>query len=455
VKWSAYASYRKSVEWLGEVPERWEVLRLGYLTQKVGSGKTPRGGAETYQSEGVLLIRSQNVHDTDLRLDDAAFIDESIDDEMAGTRVRSGDVLLNITGASLGRCAIAPESLPRANVNQHVCIVRINTAKALPRFVQRAISSRPVQEQIFSFENGSSREGLNFQQVRGLVLAVPSLSEQRIIADFLDRETAKLDTLVTRKEALIERLREKRMALISHIVTQGLPPDAARAVGLDPNPRLKASGNEWLGDVPVHWDVKRLKFVSPKITVGIVVEPSKYYESEGVPCLRSFNVKPGILSQRDLVYISREANRALQKSMLRKGDLVAVRTGQPGTTAVIDDFFDGGNCVDLIVIRRPKGGDSAFLSYFLNSTPAESQFAEGSGGAIQQHFNIATAGSLWLPVPPLHEQQRIAAFLATQVGQIDQMMAKVENAVARLQEYRTALITAAVTGKIDVRGAAA
>ncbi|HDL86725.1 MAG TPA: restriction endonuclease subunit S, partial [Candidatus Acetothermia bacterium] len=207
------------VEWLGEVPEHWEVKRLGNLAEKIGSGKTPRGGAETYQSEGVLLLRSQNIHDSGLRLSDAVFIDETIDEGMDSTRVHTGDVLLNITGASLGRCSIANAGLLPANVNQHVCIIRVIKSIASPRFVHRSVSSRPLHEQIFSFENGSSREGLNFQQVRSLMLALPPITEQLIIADFLDRETAKIDTLVAKVEITIERLREYRAALITAAVT--------------------------------------------------------------------------------------------------------------------------------------------------------------------------------------------------------------------------------------------
>ena len=207
------------VEWLGDVPEGWEVKRLGYFAPKIGSGKTPRGGAETYQEKGVLLLRSQNIHNSGLRLLDAVFIDASVDEEMAGTRVQSGDILLNITGASLGRCSIAPIELPPANVNQHVCIIRIDRSIANTRFVHFSIISRSLQEQIFSFENGSSREGLNFQQVRSLVLTIPPLHEQTAIADFLDRETAKIDRLISKIETAIERLREYRTALISAAVT--------------------------------------------------------------------------------------------------------------------------------------------------------------------------------------------------------------------------------------------
>jgi type I restriction enzyme S subunit len=208
------------IDWLGDVPVHWEVTRLGYVVMKVGSGKTPRGGAETYQDEGVMLIRSQNVYDTGLRLEDVVFIGESIDEEMANTRVAEGDVLLNITGASLGRCAIVPRGLPRANVNQHVCIIRPDLRKVVSGFLQRVVSSDVVQSQIFSYETGSSREGLNFQQVRELKIAIPnSTKEQTAIARYLNHETTHLDSLAAKVQNAIERLQEYRTALITAAVT--------------------------------------------------------------------------------------------------------------------------------------------------------------------------------------------------------------------------------------------
>jgi type I restriction enzyme S subunit len=207
------------IEWLGDVPAHWEILHVGYLAEMVRSGKTPKGGAETYHSEGVLLLRSQNVHDSGLRLADAVFIDETVDEDMAGTRVSAHDLLLNITGASLGRCALAPENLPPANVNQHVCIIRLRKSAALPSFLHRALCSRPVQEQIFSFENGSSREGLNFQQVRSLLVTLPPSGEQAAIAQFLEKATSGIDEMSAKVRVAIERLQEYRTALVTAAVT--------------------------------------------------------------------------------------------------------------------------------------------------------------------------------------------------------------------------------------------
>ena len=207
------------IEWLGDIPKHWEACRLGFLVNKIGSGKTPSGGAQNYQSEGVMLIRSQNVYDDGLRLDDVAFIDEETDEQMAGSRVQPNDVLLNITGASLGRCSVVPLDFQKANVNQHVCIIRPNPVRVDATFVQLAVTTQFVKAQIFADEVGSSREGLNFPQVRDLKIPAPPLPEQIAIAAYLDHETAKIDRMVEKVELAIARLQEYRTALITAAVT--------------------------------------------------------------------------------------------------------------------------------------------------------------------------------------------------------------------------------------------
>ena len=207
------------VEWLGEIPAHWEVKRLKHLVGKVGSGKTPKGGAERYVDDGVMLLRSQNVHFGELRLTDVAYIDADTDAEMAGSRVLEGDVLLNITGASLGRGCVARLRGKDANVNQHVCILRPDQQKDEPEFLAYSVESRSLQDQIFSNENGVSRDALNFEQIADLVFARPAKNEQQAIAAFLDRETAQLNGLIGKVQDAIERLRELRNALISAAVT--------------------------------------------------------------------------------------------------------------------------------------------------------------------------------------------------------------------------------------------
>ena len=207
------------VEWLGEIPVHWEVKRLKHLAGKIGSGKTPKGGAESYKDQGIMLIRSQNVHFGGLRLTDVAYIDAATDGAMSGSRVREGDVLLNITGASLGRCCVAQLEGSDANVNQHVCIIRPEQQQDDPSFLAYSLESHSLQDQIFNNENGVSRDALNFEQIGDLVLARSELVEQQAIVSYLDREMAKLDALVTRIQEAIDLLKELRNSLISAAVT--------------------------------------------------------------------------------------------------------------------------------------------------------------------------------------------------------------------------------------------
>jgi type I restriction enzyme S subunit len=208
------------IEWLGQIPTHWEVRRLKYVTTKIGSGKTPRGGADAYVTSGVLFLRSQNVQFSGLQLDDVAFIDDRTDAEMAATRATYDDVLLNITGASLGRCCLVVDSrVQRANVSQHVCIIRPAKSKILPAFLNAVIASEAVQTQIFAGEVGVSREGLSFQDVGVLRLPLPKLSEQQQIIAEISKLTSALEITAKAIFAAIDRLKEYRAALITAAVT--------------------------------------------------------------------------------------------------------------------------------------------------------------------------------------------------------------------------------------------
>jgi type I restriction enzyme S subunit len=286
---------------------------------------------------------------------------------------------------------------------------------------------------------------------KNFAVPLPSLSEQRAIADFLDRETA-----VEKKRALIEKLKEKRAALISRTVTRGLPPDAARAAGLNPHPKLKPSGVEWIGEVPEHWGIRRLKQISNVITVGVVVNPSTFVSDEGVPFLLGGDVREYSIDTTNCNKCPIEvSDGVLAKSRLREGDLVVVRVGYPGIAAVVPKELEGSNCASMMIVRRHGRFFSPWLAYVVNSKVGRDQVEIVQYGAAQKQFNISHAVNFSFPFPPLPEQQLIANYLKQETTKIDRLVEKVEAAIERLREYRTALITAAVTGKIDVRGAAA
>jgi type I restriction enzyme S subunit len=235
---------------------------------------------------------------------------------------------------------------------------------------------------------------------------------------------------------LVDRLEEKRIALISCTVTRGLPP-AAPAPPVSTRTQARSGST---GSLCRSTGNPRLGFYLAHITVGAARRENAAAKEYRV---WSLNARPARWTE--IWFTSRLSPRILS-CRCKKGFAGAA----PGTPR--SDRFDGANCIDLIIVRKPRKGVPSFFSYFLNSMPAQAQFTGGAGGAIQQHFNIAMASDLWLLDPPDEEQSAIAKFLDHETAKIDAMVAKVETAIERLQEYRTALITAAVTGKIDVRG---
>lgn len=183
----------------------------------MGSGVTPKGGSENYPDEGIKFIRSQNVHFDGLRLDDVVYIYESTYLEMQNSKVEKYDVLLNITGASIGRCCIVEIDEP-LNVNQHVCIIR--TKKSLsPYFLNYFLKSSVGQEQIAFYTTGANREGLSLEGVKSISLSLPEIIEQQQIVDYLDTQTALIDQNISLELQKIEKLKEYRQSLISNVVT--------------------------------------------------------------------------------------------------------------------------------------------------------------------------------------------------------------------------------------------
>ena len=215
------------VDWLGDVPAHWEVRRLGHLATKFGSGITPRGGATVYQEDGVPFLRSQNIHFDGLRIRNVARIAPSLHQELSSSHVTPGDVLLNITGASIGRACSVPDSFAEGNVNQHVCIIRPHPSRLLPGLLAAYLSAPMMQREIQIEQKGASREGLTLQSIRNFRVIVPPLSEQAAIASHLDRTTADIEAAIGTARRQVEFMTEYRASLIAHVVTGKLDVRAA------------------------------------------------------------------------------------------------------------------------------------------------------------------------------------------------------------------------------------
>lgn len=410
----------------------WPAVRAKFAVHKIGSGKTPLGGATAYVPSGIMLLRSQNVHFDGLRLDDVVFIDDDIDAQMASTRVQTGDVLLNITGASIGRCTVVPQGCGPANVNQHVCILRPNPDRVEARLLNMALQSAPLQHAIFAGENGSSREGLTFEQVGDFRIGLPPLRDQRAIADYLDRETARLDALVAAKERLLVILAEKRRALITRAVTRGLDPIAP----------LRESGVSWLGEIPAHWQAERARWLFRERD-----QRSDTGDEELLTVSHLTGVTPR--SERNVNMFEAETTEGYK--ICHAGDLV-INTlwawmGAMGVSRVHGIASPAYNVYTPCARLEP-----AYVDALVRMPVLAQEVTRFSKGVWSSRLRLYPEGffEVWLPVPPLEEQRAIVVHIQREAAKLDALRDAAERTIALLKEHRSALITAAVTGQIDV-----
>jgi type I restriction enzyme S subunit len=356
--------------------------------------------------------------------------------------LRAGDTIItkdSETADDIAVSAYVPKDLPGVVCGYHLAMIRPGT-NTRGAFVKRLFDSTFARSCFEIRANGLTRVGLGQHELDNVELPFPPIGEQTTIAEFLDRETAKIDALVAEQQQLLELLKEKRQAVISHAVTKGL----------NPKTPLKHSGVEWLGEIPAHWSVKRLKHISPFMTVGVVVNPSSFVSDEGLPFIYGGDIREGVIDWENSRRISAESCDANAKTRLESGDLLTVRVGAPGVTAVVPPECEGGNCASVMLIRR-GGYNSDWLCYAMNTRIVRFQVEVVQYGAAQEQFNIAHAVNFWVPAPPRDEQDKIATFLAKETAHFDALTAEAQRAIDLLQERRTALISAAVTGQIDVR----
>lgn len=278
-------------------------------------------------------------------------------------------------------------------------------------------------------------------------LPLPPEQEQRAIAGFLDRETAKVDALVAKKRTLIERLKEKRTALISRTVTRGLPPAAARAVGLDPHPKLKPSGITWLGDTPTNWEVSQLR---RKCVILDCMHRTVPFVDEGVPLASIREVHGFEVDLSEAKHTTEDEYLSLIEGGRRPcvGDVIYSRNATVGDAAIVTTRAPFAMGQDVCLLRSEEY--PRFLLYLLKSDCLVQQMEARMVGATFRRINVGQIRVFWACWPPVDEQRLIAEFLDRATSKFDAMSARVEAAADRLLEYRTAMISAAVTGKIKV-----
>ncbi|WP_409874681.1 restriction endonuclease subunit S [Microcystis sp.] len=424
-KWQPYPTYKDSgVEWLGAIPEHWEVKKLKYISY-LTMGQSP--SSDDYNHEGYGSPFLQGNAEFGNRNPEAKIFCATVN-----KYAEKGDILISVR-APVGALNEADR---RYGIGRGLCSIRPRDI-IIREFAWYLIQVVKVELNFLS--TGSTYEAVALTDVSNLSCLLPPLPEQQKIAEFLDQETSKIDKLITKKERLIELLKEKRTALISHAVTKGLNPDVP----------MKDSGVEWLGEIPEHWKVLLLKRIA-NIRYGLGQPPPEILY--GTPLIRATNVKSGRIFQKDMIYIDPKQVPESRNAVLAAGEIIVVRSGAyTGDSALIPEEYHG-SIAGYDMVTTVKEGSNQFIAWqLLSSEVRYIQFAFHQLRAAQPHLNAEELRGTIITFPPLPEQQKIAQFLDRETSKIDNLITKTRTSIDHLKEYRTALISAAVTGKIDVR----
>ena len=421
-----YRRYKPSgIDWLGEVPEHWDTLPLK-RAYRIKNGGTPVSGEQSYWDGDITWITPEDLgRNENKRILHSRRTLSRDGLRNSGARLIPCDSIVLSTRAPIGHVAVTGVE---ACTNQGCRALVPVTPFAVTDFVYYGLLAACLVLK-------ASGKGTTFMELAAGALgthamAFPPPDEQLAIANFLDRETTKLDTLVARKRTLIERLKEKRAALISRTVTRGLPPNAATACGLNPDPKLKPSGIDWLGDVPEHWEVKQLRRLA-RLQSGEAITTEEMEDGGNYPVYGGNGI------------------RGFTTNFTHCGEFILIgRQGaQCGNINYASTEFWASE--HAIVVSPIEGWSTRWMGELLRTM----NLNQYSQSAAQPGLSVDRILVLSLPVPPSCEQHTIANFIEHETAKINRLVAKIEIAIERLKEYRTALITAAVTGKINVRKA--
>jgi restriction endonuclease S subunit len=426
-----YPAYKDSgLEWLGEIPAHWQVRRLRFIANLNPPPSEVRRLAQDVEVSFVPMEAIGEYGRLDLTRT------RPLADVRSGyTYFGDGDVVVvKITpGFENGKGALAAglvNGIAFGTTELHVLRTTGEMEKRYLFYLTLTDAFRRLGEAGMYGAGGQKRVPEAF--VEDLKHAVPSVNEQCAIADFLDRETARIEALVVKKEQLVELLQEKRTALITHAVTKGL----------DPTVPVKESGVDWLGEIPEHWEVKRLKFAAPAKVTKLDVKPE-----EGV-----YLGLEHVESWTGRILLDRQPGSIDSAVACFKAGDVLLGKLPPYFPKVTRPHFDGACTSEFLPLRPLAGFSQGYVMYCLLSPGYVRWLDSLTSGTKMPRVSLEHIGNGFIPAPSELEQRAIAGFLDRETARIDALIAKVQEATGLLRELRVALISAAVTGKIDVRG---
>jgi type I restriction enzyme S subunit len=426
-----YPEYKETnVERLGSIPSHWQLLPCRAIVDECMDKNT-----DARIQDYLSLMANVGV----IRYEDKGDVGNKKPDDLSKCKiVRPGNLVINSMNYGIGSYGLSTY----AGVCSPVYIVLDPFQSVIEtRYALRIFEEKQFQSWAQSFGNGilAHRSAIGWDDLKNIKIGLPPLEEQTQIARFLDHETAKIDALIREQERLIELLQEKRQAVISHAVTKGLDPDAP----------MKDSGVEWLGEVPAHWQRSTIKRIAT-IRYGIG-EPPRYQDS-GTPLIRATNVDHGTLTPKGMVFVNPKDIPQKRIVWLKRDDILVVRSGAyTGDSAIVTEEYlpaiAGFDMVLRDISCNPMFLQLALLSSYVKGNQIDLEKMR----AAQPHLNAEELGSCFLFLPPSEEQGEIVDRINNKTANLDALIEQATSTVGLLKERRSALVSAAVTGKIDVR----
>lgn len=434
-----YPRYKPSGDfWCDEIPDYWETWKIFHAFGAIGSGTTPPSDESEWYQDGTIPwittgeLRENTIYETTKTVTEKAL------EKFSALRVHpAGSLAIAMYGATIGRLGILGVD---AATNQACCVMSDPQSLAV-KFVFYWLQA--FKQQLVDWHaTGGGQPNVNQQIIASLRISAPAIAEQTAIATFLDRETGKIDALIAEQEKLLTLLAEKRQATISHVVTRGL----------NPNAPMKQSGAAWLGEVPAHWEVVPLKYLVRLKSGGTPSKDNPQFWDGDVPWASAKDLKSELLADT-IDHITDYAVEVGIASLVPSGATLVVVRGMilARMFPVVETVVPMAINQDLKAVLPLSSLEASFLAWLLRGSADESLLRLDEAGHGTKALRMDAWTSMQLPVPPQDEQQRISEFLCIATENLDQLKSKSERGIALLKERRSALIAAAVTGKIDVR----
>ncbi|PKN72800.1 MAG: restriction endonuclease subunit S [Candidatus Cloacimonetes bacterium HGW-Cloacimonetes-3] len=443
-KHKPYPAYKESgIEWLGEVPEHWDIQKVKHAVTYAVSNvdkKTQEGEAS------IRLFNYTDVYNNEFLTNEMDLMVASASQGQIGNFIANVDDVLVTKDSEdwrdIAKPALVISSAPDIVCGYHLALIRPYKNRTEGKFIFRLLQSALINQQFQITSNGVTRYGLPKSAIGEALITIPPIQEQKAIAAFLDRETARIDALIQKKERLIELLKEKRIALITYAVTKGL----------DPKVKMKDSGIEWLGDVPEHWEVYRLRY-------NIRLNPSKNAISHldrdtELSFIPMDNV--GVDGSLNLDTVRTISEVECGYTFFAENDVAIAKITpcfENGKGCVFHSLVGGyGFGTTELTVMRPRDMESKYL-FYITISDLFRKIGEGwmQGSAGQKRVPDEFIKEFRVPVPSIKEQQAIVEKLHKLETKTDLLLDKAKNSITLLREYRASLINAAVTGKIDLR----